>query len=149
MFARWQNLSGPGWNALTHLQDEMNRLFERCGFNGPRPGARDVFPAINIWEDGESLVVEAELPGLDMKDVEIYVTGADQLTLKGERKANDPAESVKHRQERGFGSFVRVLTLPFPVDANKVDARLENGVLQVKLAKHESAKPRKIPVKAL
>lgn len=147
MFARWQNLN-PAWNPLTHLQDEMNRLFDRCGFNGHRPAARGVFPAINVWEEGDSLLVEAELPGLDMKDLEIYVTGADQLTLKGERRPNVPAESVKHRQERGFGSFVRVITLPFPVDANKVDAHLEHGILQVKLAKHESAKPRKIPVKA-
>jgi HSP20 family protein len=55
---------------------------------------------------------------------------------------------VWHRQERTYGSFTRSLTLPFPVDADKVDARLENGVLLIKLAKHESARPRKITVKA-
>lgn len=148
MFTRWQHVGGPAWNPLAHLQDEMNRLFNRWGFNGHQGPAQAVFPAINVWEEGDALLLEAELPGLSMKDLEIYVTGADQLTLKGERKPNVPAESVKHRQERGFGSFVRVLTLPFPVDANKVEAHLENGVLQVRLAKHESAKPRKIPVKA-
>jgi HSP20 family protein len=92
--------------------------------------------------------VEAELPGLDMKDVEIYVTGTDQLTLKGARKAFVPEKGVQHRQERSFGNFVRVLTLPVPVDAAKVEAKLENGILQLKMAKHESAKPRKITVKA-
>ena len=67
---------------------------------------------------------------------------------KGERKPQVPEKATCHRQERGFGSFVRVLTLPFEVNRDNVDARFENGVLQVKLAKHESAKPRKITVKA-
>ena len=149
MFSRWPRFGGPVWNPLVQLQDEMNRLFDRWGPNGNRETARAVFPAINVWEEGDSILVEAELPGQDMKDLEIYVTGSDQLTLKGEREASAPAESVKHRQERGFGSFVRVITLPFAVDAAKVEAHLENGILQVKLAKHESAKPRKIPVKAV
>jgi HSP20 family protein len=59
-----------------------------------------------------------------------------------------PGKGIWHRQERGFGTFSRTLTLPFPVDPDKVDARLENGVLRVNLAKHESARPRKIQVKA-
>ena len=58
-----------------------------------------------------------------------------------------PEKGVRHRQERGFGKFVRTLSLPFAVDANNVDARFENGVLRIKLAKHESAKARKIVVK--
>lgn len=149
MFSRWPRMGGPVWNPLVQLQDEMNRLFDRWGPNGSREAARAAFPAINIWEEGDAILVEAELPGLDMKDLEIYVTGPDQLTLKGERKAAIPPDSVKHRQERGFGSFIRVVTLPFAVDAAKVEARLENGILNVKLAKHESAKPRKILVKAV
>ena len=75
------------------------------------------------------------------------MTGNNQLTLKGERKVSMPEKSVRHRQERGFGKFVKTLTLPFAVDPDKVDARFENGVLQIKLAKHESAKARKIVVK--
>ena len=71
----------------------------------------------------------------------------NQLTIKGDRKSAVPEKGVRHRQERGFGNFVRVLALPFAVDADKVEARFENGVLQIKLAKHESAKPRKIHVK--
>jgi len=88
------------------------------------------------------------LPGLDRNALEIYVTGGNQLTLKGERTPLVPEKGVRHRQERGFGTFVRVLALPFPVDPEKVDAHLENGVLHLKLTKHESAKPRKITVKA-
>lgn len=142
---RWQPFS-PVWNQLTQLQSEMNRLFDRWGGDGRR--AQAVFPPLNIWEVEDALVVEAELPGLDMKDLEIYVTGTDQLTLKGERKETPPQKGMQHRQERGFGKFVRVLTLPIPVDANKVEAKLDNGILSLKLPKHEAAKPRKITVKA-
>lgn len=144
--SRWQSFN-PLWNQLHQFQEEMNRLFDRWG-NGNVFGGGAGFPALNVWEDGDTLHVEAELPGLDLKNVEIYVSGGNQLTLKGERKANLPEKGVWHRQERVFGSFHRSLTLPFPVDADKVDARLENGVLHIQLNKHESARPRKIPVKA-
>ena len=102
---------------------------------------------MNVWEEGEALVVEAELPGLALEDLDIFVTGHNQLTIKGERKAAAPDKSVQHRLERGFGQFVRTLTMPFPVDENQVEARLENGILTIHLPKHEVAKPRKIAVK--
>ena len=146
--SRWQ-VANPVWNQLSQLQQEMNRLFSRWGDDGGRwTGLAGGFPAMNVWEDADQVFVEAELPGLDLKDLEIYVTGGNQLTLKGERKPVTPEKGVWHRQERTFGSFSRTLTLPFNVDADKVDARFENGVLLVKLAKHESAKARKIQVKA-
>ena len=140
--SRWQ-VFNPVWNQMQQFQSEMNRLFDRWGGSAPAS-----FPAVNVWEEGEQVCVEAELPGLDLKDLEIYVTGGDQLTIKGERKQNVPGKGLWHRQERGFGIFSRTLTLPFPVNPDKVDARLENGVLRVNLAKHESARPRKIQVKA-
>jgi HSP20 family protein len=144
---RWHQFN-PVLNQLQQLQGEMNQLFNRWGEDGGRMLGLTGFPALNVWEDADAIHVEAELPGLDLKDLEIYVTGGNQLTLKGERKPNLPEKGVWHRQERSFGSFTRVLTLPYPVDADKVDARFENGVLLLKLAKHEAAKPRKIPVKA-
>lgn len=145
---RWQPFT-PVWNQLQQLQSEMNRAFERWGEDGSRMlGLAASYPTVNIWEEADTVFVEAELPGLDLKDLEIYVTGRDQLTLKGERKQPQVDKGVWHRQERGFGSFVRVLTLPFAVDAEQVEARFDNGVLLVKLAKHESAKPRKILVKS-
>jgi HSP20 family protein len=143
--SRWQPFS-PVWNQLQQLQSEMNRLFDRWG-DGGTPDLR-TFPPVNVWEEGDSVFVEAELPGMSQNDLEVYVTGGNQLTLKGERKVVVAEKSVRHRQERGFGTFTRVLTLPFPVDPEKVDAHFDNGILQIKLAKHESAKPRKINVKA-
>jgi len=145
--SRWQAFT-PFLDQLQQLQGEMNRLVERWGGDGgwARTFA-STYPAVNVWEDTDHVFVEAELPGLNLQDLEIYVTGGNQLTLKGERKQTMPEKGVAHRQERGFGSFVRVLTLPFDVDADKVDARFENGVLLIKLAKHAAAKPRKITVK--
>lgn len=147
MLRTTRQLFHPMWNQLQGFQSEMNRLFDRWNDDGGRLQPWVQYPPINIWEDGETLHVEAELPGLKLEDLEIYVTGNNQLTLKGERKPALPEKSVRHRQERGFGKFVRTLTMPFAVDANNVDARFENGVLKIKLAKHESAKARKIVVK--
>jgi HSP20 family protein len=144
---RWQTLD-PVWGQLQAFQNEMNRLFDRWGSDGHTPFGARTFPPMNVWEDGNEVFLEAELPGLDLKDLEIYVTGGNQLTLKGEHKTPQVQKGVWHRQERGFGTFTRTLTLPFPVDADKVEARFENGVLRLKLAKHESARPRKIEVKA-
>jgi HSP20 family protein len=144
--SHWQPFT-PLWNQLQQLQGEMNRLFDRWSEPGSPMGPAS-FPAVNVWEEGDHVLIEAELPGLDLKDLEIYVTGGNQLTVKGERKPLVAEKGVWHRQERAYGHFTRSLTMPFPVDADKVDARLENGVLLVRLAKHESARPRKIQVKA-
>jgi HSP20 family protein len=146
--SRWQTFN-PVWQQLQQMQSEMNRLFHRWGEEGWRGLGAASYPPVNVWEEGDAVVVQAELPGMQLNDLEIFVTGNNQLTLKGERKPLSPTKgAVQHRQERGFGSFVRVLTLPFAVDPNQVEARLENGLLWVKLPKHESAKPRKIAVKA-
>jgi HSP20 family protein len=138
-----RNVFHPLWN---QFQSEMNRLFDRWGDEGGQQ-SWTTFPPLNVWEQEDNLYVEAELPGLKIEDIEIFVTGNNQLTLKGERKPLVVDKGIRHRQERGVGKFVRTLTLPFPVNPDTVDARFENGVLQIKLAKHESAKARKINVK--
>ena len=144
---RWQGLH-PLWNQLQGFQSDMNRLFDRWNGDGSQsPFGFGGYPPLNVWEKDDQVFVEAELPGQDLKDLEIYVTSGNQLTIKGERKPCATDKGVWHRQERGYGNFVRTLTLPFAVDAEKVEAKLENGVLRVSLAKHESAKPRKIPIK--
>jgi HSP20 family protein len=147
MFPTTRQVFHPVWNQLQNFQHEMNRLFDRWNEDGGPTYGSAAYPSLNVWEAGEALYVEAELPGLNLDELEIYVTGNNQLTLKGERKPAMPDKAVRHRQERGFGKFTRTLTLPFPVDPDKVEARLENGLLQIKLAKHESARPRKIVVK--
>jgi len=135
----------PVLRSLNEMQHEVNRVFDRWG---QHPFGIGEFPALNLWEEGNALNLEAELPGLELKDLEIFVTGHNQLTLKGERNAPAVDKGVAHRQERSFGKFTRTLTLPFAVDENAVEARFENGILRVRLPKHEAAKPRKIEIKA-
>jgi HSP20 family protein len=147
--SRWQSFN-PVWNQLNQFQSEMNQLVDRWGGDGGRflHNLVGAYPPVNVWEDTDAVHVEAELPGLNLNDLEVHVTAGNQLTIKGERKQQLPEKSVRHREERASGAFTRVLTLPFPVDADKVEARFENGVLQVTLPKHEAAKPRKITVKS-
>jgi HSP20 family protein len=133
---------------LQELQGELNRLFNRWTAPGGSYAAPAGYPAVNVWEEGEHLFVEAELPGLQLNELEISITGGNQLTLQGQTRSPVVEKGTWHRRERQFGSFARTVELPFPVDPDKVDARFEHGVLKVTLAKHESARPRKIVVKA-
>jgi HSP20 family protein len=129
---------------MHEFQNQMNRIFGSDD-NGWR-GLAVAYPALNVWEDADHVYAEAELPGLKLEDLEIYVTGGNTLSVKGERK--QPAtEGAWHRQERGFGSFARVITLPVNVDADKVEAKLSHGLLTITLPKAAVAKARKITVK--
>jgi HSP20 family protein len=131
------------------FQRAMNRLFGRWGIDLPEgPVAAISYPPVNLWADDDFVYAEAELPGLKLPDLEITVTAANQLTVKGKRKPPAPEKAEWHRQECGFGSFERTIALPAAVDAGKVEARLENGILTIKVAKSPAAKPRRIPVKA-
>jgi len=139
--------AGPFWNQLHNLSAEMNNLFERWDGGNALRAFAPAYPAVNMWEEGDNLFVEAELPGMQPADIEILVTNGDQLTLKGERKPLEIEKAAWHRQERGFGKFVKALQLPYPVDPDKVEARFENGILRIQLTKHETARARKIHVK--
>jgi HSP20 family protein len=145
ILTRWNPWNPNVWGQFNQLQNEVNRIFERYDGARQEPVA---FPALNLWENEHGYHLEAELPGVDLADLEITVTGPNQLTVKGHRKAVEPKESAAHRQERVFGKFVRTVTLPTAVDADKVEARLENGVMKLTLPKHEDAKPRKIAIKS-
>jgi HSP20 family protein len=143
------------WNPLMEMQAEMNRLrnemdriFGRFDGTGRQLLAPTEYPLVNVWEDNERVFVEAELPGMKLEDLEIYVTGGDQLTISGERKEPAGNGAAWHRRERGYGKFTRMIELPGPVDEEKVEAQLKLGVLTVTLPKREEAKPRRITVKA-
>lgn len=136
------------WGKMSQIRNEMDRVFESFGFgDGPWPVLAAAYPAVNVWEDADNVFAEAELPGMELSDLEIYVAGGNQLTIKGDRKQPPADNAFWHRQERGFGSFTRVLTLPVDVDPDRVEARLHNGVLTITMPKSEKARPRKITVK--
>jgi len=128
---------------VNRFQQDLEGLVGRQVVNGNWN-----FPALNIWEDDDRVYVEAELPGYQLEDLETFVVGADQLVLKGERKAAEHPKAVCHRQERNFGTFNRSVELPAAVDADKVEAKFENGVLKISLAKSPLAKPKKINISA-
>jgi HSP20 family protein len=133
---------------MRRFQRDMDRLAGHWGIDLPTwPSQSGAYPSMNIWEDNDFVHAEAELAGLKLADLEITVTGDDQLTIKGKRDRKTPEGVEWHRQERRFGGFERSLTLPVSVDSTKIQACLENGVLTIKMAKSEAAKPRKITVK--
>lgn len=104
------------------------------------------FPALNVWDAGEELFAEAEVPGLKIDDLEILIRG-QELTIQGERKVVDREGVTYHRRERGAGSFRSRVELPVEIDVDKVEATLEDGVLTLVMPKASSALPRKIEVK--
>jgi HSP20 family protein len=118
------------------VANEVNSWFQP-GTAGPR---------LNVWEENDTFYAEAEVPGLRHEDLDVSVVGK-QLTIKGRREAAvENKDMVFHRRERVVGEFVRAVTLPADVDADKVSATLSGGVLTVTLPKAEAAKPRKISV---
>ncbi|HEY7698277.1 MAG TPA: Hsp20/alpha crystallin family protein [Vicinamibacteria bacterium] len=104
------------------------------------------FPAVNAWEDEKAFHVEAELPGMEEKDIQITVLG-NELRLEGKREeVHDESARVQHR-ERFNGEFSRTLRFPVEIDDSKVEARFRNGLLTVTMPKAAAALPRKIEVK--
>jgi HSP20 family protein len=127
------------------LLRQLDRLFADVDTDSWEPRAG--FPRVSFDDQGASFVVRAELPGLSEKDLELSAT-ATTLTLKGERKVEAPKGYSTHRSERTTFSFARTFELPAKVDSDKVEARLENGVLTVTLPKTAEAQPKQISVKA-
>ena len=140
----------PEWEPfreLESLQRRMDRLFRQS--YGLTPTWRvGVYPLVNISEDQDNIYVRAELPGVKAQDLEIHLKDKS-LVIRGERKIAGAEKEVNfHRRERESGFFRRVVTLPGPVDANKVEAQCRDGILTIKLAKPEEVKPRQIHVKS-
>jgi len=106
----------------------------------------NVYPAINIYDDGESFVARAEMPGVSTETLDVSVSN-NTLTVAGERKKQPlEAGTSVHRHECDFGKFNRSFKLPEPVDSAKVAATFRNGVLEVLMPRAESAKPRKVQI---
>jgi len=138
-----------GYNSLYQydlLQNEMNRLFDSFFGNQTRT-RRNGFPSLNVAQDDDNLYVSAELPGIDVNDIEIN-TDIDTLHINGERKLKESGKDLYyHRQERGSGKFSRTINLPFAINTEKVTAEMKLGILTITLPKADEAKPRKITIK--
>lgn len=146
--ARFNGFGGL-WDEVTRAQDEFARLVGRFGLPNvaQHVASGGTGPAMNVWEDDNGFHAEADLPGIDPAKLDITVTEGNQLTVSGERTPPEVKGAAWVRQERPFGRFTRVVGLPSMVDADRVEAKYENGVLRLSLPKSEAARPRKITVK--
>ena len=140
----------PHWGPfreMERLQRRMSHLFEESFGPGLAPW-RGVYPLVNISEDQDNLYVRAELPGIKPEALEITVHEGN-LILRGERRIPTEEKQVNyHRRERESGYFRRVIRLPLAVHPDRVEASYKNGILTIKMAKPEEAKPRQIQVQA-
>jgi HSP20 family protein len=134
---------------LDSLQTDMNRLFDRF-FGTPTGGSgisgRRWIPAMDLTETDDSLVLRADLPGVDEDDVSIEVKDG-VLQISGERKDEREQKGEGfHRVERSFGRFSRALNLPDGVEPDKVEANFDNGVLEVRIPKPEETQPTRVQI---
>jgi HSP20 family protein len=136
------SLSTDPVTGLRIFEDALNRMLSE-----PRT-SRPWSPAVDILETEDAIVLKADIPDVDPKDIDIEVQN-QTLTIKGQRQF-DKSEATKgfHRIERSFGTFVRSFTVPTTVDTERVAADYKNGVLTVSLPKKEAAKPRQIKIQA-
>jgi HSP20 family protein len=146
---------GPGreLSPIGALRTEMDRLFDSFlrepfgGFDWPSGWSGKWSPAVDVSEDDKEVVVRAELPGIDPKDLDVSVVG-NQITLRGEKRESTERQEKGFRQtETRYGSFHRTISLPEEVDTEKVDAQYANGVLTLRLAKTVPAAAKRIEVK--
>jgi len=139
---RWEPFRG-----LTSLQDQVNRLI-KDSFRGT--GADSSLtawaPAVDVYETENELVVTADLPGMNEKDLDVRVEN-NMLTIRGERKFEKSVNEDNYlRVERAYGSFTRSFSLPNTVNTEGIKAEYNNGVLTVKMAKREESKPKQVKV---
>jgi HSP20 family protein len=139
---------------LDALQGDMNRLFDsffgsRGGVGGSSTGvARRWIPPMDLLETEDSLVLRADLPGVEQDDISIEVKDG-VLSISGERRAqHEEKREGYHRVERAFGRFSRSLELPKGVEADSVSATFERGVLEVRMSKPEERRPTKIEIQS-
>jgi HSP20 family protein len=133
-----------------NLQREVGRLFEKTfGIHeGGKKSSSEWIPAIDVYQTKDKVVVKAELPEIEAKDIEVTLE-KDRLVIKGERNLTDEVkEEDFYRLERRYGRFQRVIPIPASVKADEVAASYHDGILEVNLPKTEEVKPKQIKIKS-
>jgi HSP20 family protein len=141
----------PWRGEMDRLRDEMERLYDRLfDFRPFRRWTDEVewMPSVDVSETAKEIIVNAEIPGVESKDIEVNLQG-DVLTIKGQRKReHEEKDENFHRVERSYGSFYRALRLPSEVDGEKIKATYKKGVLKITMPKTKKAAGKKIEISA-
>ena len=150
MLTRWSDFDRT-LSMLDELRRRMDRIWDEYDSDGQSAtfedrSGRTFFPRTNLFDDGANLVLQAELPGVREKDLQLTIN-QEVLTLRGERKTDVPEGYSVHRQERSPVKFARSFTLPAKIDSEKATASLKNGVLTIALPKTAEAQPKRIAVR--
>ena len=143
VLTRWEP-----FREFSTLQDRMNRLFRETQGNSQDESliSSSFAPAVDVYEDEHNVTLKIEVPGIDEKDIDVRVEN-NTLTVHGERKIEKEEKEENYRRvERQYGSFTRTFNLPATVDAEKVQADYDKGVLKITLPKKAEAKPKQIKV---
>ena len=142
---RWPGSFDP-FSGIRHMQRELERLMGRGLFGESRQIGGGVYPAVNVLNGPDEILVQCEVPGVVKGDLDVSIT-AETLVIKGVKKGPKDEDELKYqRRERGVGDFSRTIVLPDRVDADRVQADIDAGILTISLPKSEAAKPRQIPV---
>lgn len=147
MFKRMSDIDRM-FGAMDLLRNRMDRLFsdfDRSYLHGPAFTLASNSPRTNLLERGDNFEVQAEVPGIAKEDLNIKIQG-NYLEISGKRSVDSPDGYKVHRNERGGNTFSRSFTLPNDVDAEKVEAKLKDGILYLTLPKSEAAKPKQITI---
>jgi len=138
------------WREMSTLQNRINHLLNEPFFRSDREdddlSMGSWYPAVDMFDNDDTIVIKAELPGMDKKDISVDVKDR-VLTLSGERNYDkEVKEDNYYRRERASGKFKRAFNLPVDIDPDKIKADFKDGVLKVEMPKPESQKPKKITV---
>jgi HSP20 family protein len=143
VLTRWEP-----FREFSTLQDRVNRLFRETQGNTQDESltSSSFAPAVDVYEDEHNVTLKIEVPGIDEKDIDVRIEN-NTLTVHGERKIEKEEKEENYRRvERQYGSFTRTFNLPPTVDAEKVQADYDKGVLKITLPKKAEAKPKQIKV---
>ena len=141
---RWSEDWDP-FVGLRSMQRELERVLNRSSIAGHGIGG-GVYPPVNVYNGENEIVVECEMPGVAKDSIDLSITG-ETLVIKGTKHMHADENSVRyHRRECGTGDFSRTIVLPDKIDAQKIEASMDQGILTVRIPKSEAAKPTHIKV---
>ena len=151
IYRRFYNAPTVSFRSAFDQLERMRRQFDRL--LGEEYGAgrgmlsAGVYPQINLTEDADKFYIRAELPGVKTGDLEMQATGKN-LSISGERKIESENDGVRyHRREREAGKFSRIIAMPTEIDPDRIEAKMQDGILIIHVPKAEAVKPRQITIK--